>query len=987
MIASYGLHLARPWWLLAAALAIPAVVMAWKNLAPLGRVRRFIAAGLRVTVIVLLAIILAAPSLARKGETVTVIAVVDRSRSIPEALQEASLNYLAEAARAKPPGDRLAMIDVAEQPTIARLPSTATDVPKRNTMLFGQQTNLAAGVQMAMAVAPPDSATRILLISDGNETAGDLREAARLAAANGVPIDVLPLQYTYQREVAFRRLVVPTRARSGQTIPIRMVLTSTAETTGRLLVTLNGETVDVDPTSPEVTAPVRLKPGTNVSTISLPVARSGMHEFVATFLPDDPSDDQLVQNNRASGMTFVAGPGQVLVVDEDGQSAQPLVDALGKSNIEVRYISARQFPVRLADLLDADAVVLVNVSNSAFTHHQQELLSRYVIDLGGGLIMTGGPDAFGAGGWIGSPVAEILPIDLDPPQKKRMPKGALVLIMHACEMPQGNYWGKQIATAAINSLGSEDLAGVLSFQWGPGQAQWVYPLSPVDDKTTAVAAIDQMQMGDMPDFGPPMQAAYNALLSANAGQKHIIIISDGDPSMPSQQLLASMRQAKITCSGVAVFPHSPADVASLANIAQATGGRFYNVRDPSTLPQIFIKEAQVIRRSLIVEKPVTPTLSDGLNEIVRGLPAQLPQLDGYVLTGPKGGVSQLLLTTEEDDPILAATQAGLGRCVAFTSTAGSLWAGDWLQWGGYERFWEQVVRWSARPAQSSDCEIFADVDGHDVMLTVELTDPEGGFVQLASISAQAIAPDMSAQHVSLRQAGPGRYRGSFRADQPGSYMVSLQYRKAGPGGESAMAQAVVTVPYAPEFDDLTDNFPLLAEIVATTSGRILPAQAAQADIFSRQGLAFPQTTKPLLVVLTIAWVILFLLDVATRRIAIDGSAIWRRVAGWVTLRREKAQAGQTLDRLRARRQKVRRDRTSRRPRTTTQPLPTDLTPPTTSASSDMPADVQQSASKPDEPPAAADDQPGQTHLTRLLKAKEQARRRRENGKEPNTDKE
>ena len=79
--------------------------------------------------------------------------------------------------------------------------------------------------------------------------------------------------------------------------------------------------------------------------------------------------------------------------------------------------------------------------------------------------MVGGAESFGAGGWIGSPVSEILPVDMDPPQKKQLPKGALVLIMHACEMPQGNYWGQQVAIAAVNTLSRLDLVGILAYGW------------------------------------------------------------------------------------------------------------------------------------------------------------------------------------------------------------------------------------------------------------------------------------------------------------------------------------------------------------------------------------------------------------------------------------------------------------------------------------------------------------------------------------------
>jgi uncharacterized membrane protein len=694
-----------------------------------------------MTVIILVAL-LARLTRTRKNEQLTLIAVVDRSQSIPTELKQASLDYLSKALGKKPGGDQLAVVDIAEAASISKLPSNDVAVRQRNTTLNGQQTKLADGVQMAMAIAPPNTAVRILLISEGNETAGDLKETARIAAINRIPIDVLPLRYEYKREVIFKRLAAPTRARSGETVSLRFILNSTRETSGRLLLNLNGKPVDLAPDSAEIAAAVELRPGTNVKTISLPVGTRGVHEFEAVFVPDDAGHDKVTQNNRASAMTFVAGPGHVLVVDGDGSGGLVLKRVLENSDIDVRYCPAAELPDNLARLMDTDAVILVNTDCSSFSYQQQEMLCRYVTDLGGGLIMVGGPESFGAGGWIGSPVAEIVPVDFDPPQKKEMPKGALVLIMHSCEMPEGNLWGERIALAAVKTLSRLDLVGILAYNW-QGTGDWVFPLSEVGDRKAVISAIKKMQVGDMPDLGAHLQAAYDKLTSCDAAQKHVIVISDGDPQPPTAQLLSQMKQAGITCTGVAVFPHSPADVQSLLRVAQATGGRFYNVKDPQTLPQIFIKEAQVVRRSLIIEETFSPELVYSLSEITRGLSSPLPKLDGYVLTGPKGGLNQVVIDSHESDPILATCQSGLGRCVAFTSSVDSRWASRWLVWAGSERFWEQTVRWAGKPAQSSDCEVLVDVQGRQVNINVEAIDAKGNFMQLAHIDAQVIGPDMS----------------------------------------------------------------------------------------------------------------------------------------------------------------------------------------------------------------------------------------------------
>ncbi len=520
--------------------------------------------------------------------------------------------------------------------------------------------------------------------------------------------------------------------------------------------------------------------------------------------------------------------------------------------------------------------------------------------------MIGGAESFGAGGWIGSPVAEILPVDLDPPQKKQLPKGALVLIMHACEFPQGNYWGKQMALAAVKTLSRLDLIGVLAYNWqGGGTGDWVFPLALAGDKKAVISAITTMTMGDMPSLHDHLQQAYDALKDCNAGQKHVIVISDGDPRAPTTQLLNQCKQAGITCTGIGINPHSPKDVQSLQRVAQLTDGRFYNVTDPQQLPQIFIKEAQVVRRALILEETFTPQIQYSLSEIVQGLSSALPQLDGYVVTGPKGGLNQVVLASHQADPILATCQAGLGRCVAFTSSIDSQWAAKWLQWPGFDGFWEQTIRWAGKPAQSSDCEVSADIQGRQVTVNVEAIDSEGKFMQFADIDGQVIAPDVSSNSLELTQIGPGQYQGQFQAGPSGSYIVNLRYKKGGGDNKTHFTHTTVTIPFAPEFRDLTDNAPLLAEVSKITGGRILGSDPNQANLFYYEGLKFPQTHMPLLRPLMFVWLVLFLLDVATRRVILDVRAMARRAASVVRLRKAERKPDKTLARLQARRHKLR----------------------------------------------------------------------------------
>ncbi len=906
---TYGFYFAQPWWLLAVTLVIPLIWLSRRSLAPLGGVRRVTAIVIRVLVVLLLVILLARPMLVRKSHRVTVVAVMDRSRSIPEASAEAALDYLSKAASENGIDGQFAVVDVAETASIASLPTVEPSVRRRSTTLSGQQSRLASGVEMAMAIAPPDTATRIILVSEGNETEGDLKEVARTAAANKIAIDVLPLHYRYESEVLFRRLVAPSRARSGQTIDLRFLLESTATVRGKLLLTLNDQPIDLMPDSDEVAVPVTLTPGTNVQTVSVPVGLRGIHMFEAVFLPDDSRGDRIAENNRATAVTYVAGPGHVRIFDTEGAGAS-IERALTGADLHTSRDDIGLLPNELIRLLDTDAIILVNTPIHHFTMGQQEMLCRYVNDLGGGLVMVGGPESFGAGGWIGSPVAEILPVDLDPPQKKQMPKGALVLVIDRSGSMVGDKVEicKVAAESAVRLLSRIDQVGVIAFD---ARYDWLVPLRQADDKEAIYDQVRGIGAGGGTIMGPAMREAFESVRGVRAGIKHVILLTDGITADRDQcmDLAVQMADSRVSVSTLAVGEHS--DTQLLSDIAEITEGRFYYVKDPMSIPEIFVKEAQVVRRSMILEQTFSPQLVYAMSEAVKGISPTLPSLDGFVLTGPKGGLNQVVMTSHEGDPILATCQSGLGRCVAFTSSADSRWAAQWLAWGDFGRFWEQIIRWVGKPTQSADCEIFADVQGHKVTVNVEAFDEQGRFLQFAGLKGQVLMPGMDSQSLPLNQKGPGQYAGHFDVPASGSYIVNLQYQKIGADENTRLANTVVTIPFAPEFRDLSDNAPLLEEVSRITGGRVLPSDPNAVDLYDQAGLSFPETSLPLLRPLMLIWLALFLLDVAVRRVVLDARAMARRVRIWLTSTVKRSEKDETISRLQARRDKIREQLSAR----------------------------------------------------------------------------
>src|SRR5262245_56644428 len=92
-----------------------------------------------------------------------------------------------------------------------------------------------------------------------------------------------------------------------------------------------------------------------------------------------------------------------------------------------------------------------------------------------------------------------------------------------------------------------------------------------------LARIDRLNIGDMPAFEGGMRLASAGFAKlTDAAVKHMIIISDGDPTAPTNSTLNSfVRQgAKITT--IAVTSHGALGTGlapTLKNIADKTGGK------------------------------------------------------------------------------------------------------------------------------------------------------------------------------------------------------------------------------------------------------------------------------------------------------------------------------------------------------------------------------------------------------------------------------
>jgi uncharacterized membrane protein len=915
--------------LLFVVLSVPIVYLGMRSLAGLGKVRQRVAIGVRLLVILLIVLILGGARIQRTSHDLEVMILRDISTSTSmvqdypaKSLKDSLDDYLrdAAAAKTKPPDDRIGQISFQQDALIDALPNTHLMQSTKAVREACTGTNIASAIQLGLATMQKDAMHRLVLVSDGNPTLGDLDAAVNAAIAAHVPIDVVPLHYDVKHEVMMDKIVAPTWRRKNEPFTLDIYLKSTNDfpVTGKLVVTDQGQPMVLEPGKPKPTErTVTLDAGSpdhlsvKLEQVRVPAQlSSGVHHFHATFEADqpganvsvggDPSQptDTLTSNNVGDAFTYVQGKGRILYVDNyEGDSGAFLGHALNEEGVEITdadHITPGQFPGTLIELQNYDAIILGNVSYGpgGLTDEQQQNLATYVHDLGGGLVMIGGENSFGAGGWQGTKLADVLPVDLDIPATRMIPKGALVMLMHSCEFPDGNYYGEQCAIKAIETLSSADEVGIVSYDWSRGQSNWDFPLQAKGDGSKPIAAAKQMKVGDMPDFEDSMRVALHGsggnkgLIDSDARQKHVIIISDGDPAGPSPGLIAEYRQAQVTVSTVNVYPHDLSTVApTLVDIADQLKGKHYGPISSgfSQLPQIFVKEATVVRRSLISEDANGIATSNRVtsSEMTKGISA-MPTVRGLVLTTRKNNPQiQLAMVAGNNgnaDPLLASWQTGLGRCAVFTSDATNKWGVQWESSPDYNKFWAQVVGGVGRPPMSNKFDVSITQDGTKGHIVVEGRDKDAGFMNFLNIQGSVVGPLKGAGDQHLVQTGPGRYEGTFDMNDPGTYVAVMQYTDQN-GEKGFLPVSGIAMNSSPELRDLHSNDALLKDIADRTNGRVLtPFAPESADFFSHKDLPEAISSLPVWDILIPILIGLILVDVATRRIAWDWIAIKRYVA-------------------------------------------------------------------------------------------------------------
>lgn len=869
-------------WVLVALLVVLAGEL-WVSARAIGVPRRqwWTGLGIRALIVVLLLLAIFDPAINRADETVSTVFVVDVSDSLTRPGVAAARSWVV-GALADQGGSRSAVVEVAQDGAVVKSfeSESLSDVD-----VDPGSTNLSRGLRLAESLLDGTTRERIVLVSDGRSTDGDVAQQIARLAALGVPVDVHTVDSEARTDAAITGLAAPDTVAVDEAFTVSVEITSTIASEALVRLSRDGEVVAEgrrDLTVGANTVEFRVEAGDD----------PGIERLEATV--EMPGDAQAVNDTSLTAVS-VGGPTSVIILEGVDDNGVLLETALQSKGLVVSRMGIGELPA-LEELSVYSAAVVVDVDAETLTESHVRTLDAFVRDLGRGMVVIGGDQSFALGGYADTDFEALLPVESEIEDAKREANVAEVLLidtsesMGAChcrpiegqestdpfsgEPVEGGVNKTDISRAgaarAIEALSANDEVGVLAFN---GQRDWVIPLQSLPSEQVVTEGLAGLFPTGETFITPALEEAANALRESTKQLKHIILFTDGftvelfdefvdEEGFGLRGTSMAEQAAALAAEGITVSVVATGEGAApaLEAIAVAGNGRFYPGRDLNEVPEIFVREARLAARSFVNEGEFYPTVVSAARP-VQNLASSPPVL-GYVATSLKPTAEGRLEVGEFADPLMASWRIGLGRVTTWASDGGERWAAEWAAWDGFTEFWSAVVRDTFPLGAASGQRLEADIVGDRLEIVLESAQPwPVGTTPTASIGR----PDGTSVEVDLRRVSDTEFAAQVAADQAGTYAVGVSIGEA--DGVSATISGLASRSYGAEYIPGASDRELMEGLSEATGGRgeITPEQA-----FEAEGLQ-PGTSRShyrwwFLLLAALLWP----LDVAVRRIR-----LWR----------------------------------------------------------------------------------------------------------------
>ena len=836
---------AKPIWLLLIFAAIALLFVTSKALNHRGKTKKAIILAARFVTFSFLILSLAGIGITWNIDDTATIFLMDGSDSMTEHKKDGE-SFIKKAIEHMKDKDEAGVISFGEEPTMENFLSKEPAFDSISSGQGGKYTNIEKAMNAALSVLPDKSKKRIVLISDGEENEGNSSNIAGTLKEKGVDFKVLKIERQKGNEVSAISLTVPQTLNIGEEFNIGVSIKSNVNTSGKL--TLFDGAMKAAEENVEITK------GDNRFVFKDKADARGFKTYRAVIEADL---DIEMRNNEASSFLNVLDRPMILLLEDKEGEGNEIAKILDGAKATYKRANAHSAPADLQSLAQYKTVILANVSAENLSDGFLKALEPYVRDFGGGLIASGGDDSFALGGYFKTSLEKVLPVNMELKGKKTIPDMSIITVIDKSGSMSETSGGitkldlaKEAAARVLDSLRDNDEIGVLAFD----DAQyWVVKPQKPTDREALRNDIGTIRQGGGTSILPALEEAVKSMKSQKSKIKHIILLTDGQAEKTGyDKLLEEAEKSGITISTVAAG--RDADVNLLEYISQKAGGRFYVTDEYSNIPTIFAKETFMAARAYLNNREFTPRVAFPHPVIEDAVRKGMPKLLGYIAASPKDA-ARVLLESDEGDPILTLWQYGLGKTAAWNSDMSGKWSGNYVNWEDNPALWNNLINWTIENYSSEDLEVETRIQGGFGEISVKQKNSK----ETMDTKAVITTPSLEAIEIPLNAEAPGHYKGQFRIDDTGAYLIKAVQSKDGEI-QSAVSTGI-SAQYSPEYsmDASSDK---LERLVLESGGKYIKDssevfQGSIAPVRGRLDLTFPMLLLALFA---------FLVDIALRRL-------------------------------------------------------------------------------------------------------------------------
>lgn len=774
----------------------------------------------------------------------TTIFLVDISNSNEQNLQDIE-RYLGKTLQEMPKDNQYGIVTFGKNSLIEQFLTDEDHFTQIMSLPDKTATNFEDALSRALAMIPADGAGRVVILTDGKETKGNLESTASALMSREIELLALVYEVSQGQDAYVENVELPSYLYQGDAYSMTVTVESNYDTDAQLQIWMG---------SMQITAyDVHLNRGANQFRFRQIVTGESVESFEVRVVA---AGDTCEENNSYHAYSVVDSVPKVLLVSGLGEDSSQYENVLRSAGSNYSRVSAINAPDSLDGLLAYRSIMLENVYLADLPEGFLSNIETYVKDYGGGLICLGGDESYALGGYRESVLETVLPVDMELKGVDEVPTMAMIMVIDhsgSMSMDAGNGATNldlaiTAAETAVDQMRMTDYVGVITFDDKYG---WVVEPTVSSDKEGIKQQIETIAEGGGTTIQPALREALRGVLDCDVSIRHVVLLTDGQgESRDYSDIINSYTSGNVTLSTVAVG--DGADGRLLEQIATKCGGRYYFSDMASDIPKIFAQEV-FLSGDTYLQNGTFGLAVNSSNEITKGLfETGWPNIYGYVSATPKNA-SNVLVASEKDDPVLTVMQYGLGHTVAWNTDVTNQWTAEYAGKEDYAQLWKRIIDYSVGSANIGEDSVDVMTAGGYTGVVYDALD----YGQQTRVEAVYTDPDGNTRTESLQATAPGRFEAKLDTDKTGLYNLSV--RRVDDGTITNVVTTAAAVQYSDEykFNVSTTAFTSFVE----RYGRLLDPEE---NIWQQRRSAVRQRYEltKWLILFALLW---FVMDIAFRR--------------------------------------------------------------------------------------------------------------------------